>query len=177
MRRLATASTVRRVLAALADAATGPGDVFLAGGATAVLIGWRETTLDIDLKFDPEPPGVFAAIPAIKDTLDVNIELAAPDDFIPPLPDWRERSLPIEARGSVRFFHYDLRMQALAKIERGHAQDLQDVRALLGRGLVTRAELSAGLRAIEPGLARYPAIDPGSFRRKVEEFAPGRSDG
>ena len=27
-----------------------------------------------------------------KDTLDVNVELAAPDQFIPALPGWRERS-------------------------------------------------------------------------------------
>ena len=49
----------------------------LVGGASAVIIGWRETTLDVDLKLDPEPPGVFEAIALAKDALAINVELAA----------------------------------------------------------------------------------------------------
>ena len=70
----------------------------------------------------------------------------------------------------MSFFHYDLRAQALAKIERGHAQDVADVRAMIERGLVTREDLRAALASIEPGLLRYPAVDPSSLRRKVEAW-------
>ena len=55
------------------------------GDASAVLIAWRETTVDVDLKLAPEPNGVFAAIADAKAMLNINVELAAPDDFIPPL--------------------------------------------------------------------------------------------
>ena len=44
-----------------------------------MLIGWRETTVDADLKLDPEPAGVFEAIARLKDSLDINVELSAPD--------------------------------------------------------------------------------------------------
>lgn len=55
----------------------------MTGGASAVIYGWRESTVDVDLKFDPEPKGAFAMIPIIKDKLDINVELASPDLFIP----------------------------------------------------------------------------------------------
>ena len=65
----------------------------------------------------------------LKDRLDVNIELASPDDFIPALPGWQERSTFIAQVGKVTFLHYDFYAQALAKIERGHDFDLSDVRS------------------------------------------------
>src|SRR5215470_6549987 len=66
--------------------------VYFTGGATAVLMGWRDTTIDVDLRFEPELDELFRALPDIKENLDINVELAAPSDFIPPLPGWRERS-------------------------------------------------------------------------------------
>jgi hypothetical protein len=36
----------------------------------------------------------------------------------------------------VRFLHHDLYAQALAKLERGHDRDLDDVDQMLARGLV-----------------------------------------
>ena len=61
----------------------------------------------------------------------MNIELAAPDQFIPELPEWRDRSQFIESIGKVDFYHYDFYSQALAKLERGHDRDLKDVTYLI----------------------------------------------
>ena len=47
---------------AIAARTKGPGTLFLTGGASAVLIGWRGMTVDIDLKADPEPVGLFDSI-------------------------------------------------------------------------------------------------------------------
>mgnify|MGYP001603166300 CR=1 FL=1 len=93
MRTPADATKIQRFLRELGTRARGPGRVYLAGGATALLHGWRASTADVDLKLDPEPAGVFEAIARLKDELDLNVELASPDDFIPPAPDWRERSV------------------------------------------------------------------------------------
>jgi len=60
--------------------------------------------------------------------------------------------------------------QALAKIERGHAQDLSDVRTMLDRGLVSAKHLRTEFAAIAPKLYQYPAIDPAAFARAVAEF-------
>lgn len=175
MRGACDAAKIRRFMQALGARATGPGRCYLTGGATAVLHGWREATVDIDVKFLPEPRGVFEALGRLKDELDVNVELASPDDFIPALPGWESRSRYIESAGPVEFFHYDFAAQALAKIERGHDRDRADVHAMLERELVSRADLRALFTEIEPALNRYPAIDPDAFRAKLER-ALGEDD-
>src|SRR5437762_985037 len=137
MRRRVSVDTLKQFMQELAKAARSPGKVYLTGGATALLLGFRDQTIDIDLKLDPEPEGVFEAIAYLKDRLQLNVELASPDDFIPSAPDWRERSRPIQTINRLEFLHYDFSLQALAKLERGHAQDLEDVTSLLRGGYVT----------------------------------------
>jgi hypothetical protein len=154
-------------MTALARRVNGPGRIYFTGGGTAVLHGWRDTTIDLDLKAEPEPPGFFEAIAALKDEIDLNIELASPDDFLPPLPGWQERSIFIARRGDVDFYHYDLYAQALSKIERGHARDIEDVEALLARQLVLPERLLELFRIIEPELIRYPSVDPSFLRAAV----------
>ncbi len=163
----AGADGVRELMRRLGQAATGPGRIYLVGGSSAVLVGWRETTVDIDLKLDPEPEGVFEAIARAKESLNINVELAAPDDFIPPLPGWRERSPFIDRYGSVDYYHYDFYAQALAKLERGHELDWSDVREMGRRGLIRASRLVELYESVEAAMVRYPAIDPPSFRRKV----------
>ncbi|MEO8425798.1 MAG: hypothetical protein ABI651_01670 [Verrucomicrobiota bacterium] len=157
-------------LARLGASAKTPGACFLTGGSSAILLGWRETTIDVDLKFDPEPAGVFEAIPALKRELSINVELASPADFIPPLAEWRERSRSIGKFGKLEVYHYDFLSQALAKLERGHAKDLLDVTEMLRRKLATAEDLFSHAQAICPQLKRYPAVDEESFMRRVKEF-------
>lgn len=169
MRRLVDEEGIWRFMRALGAVAERDVRLYFTGGATAVLLGWRPSTVDIDIKLDPERDEILRAIPKLKDQLQVNVELASPDGFIPPLPGWQDRSAFIGREGRLSFYHYDLYSQALAKIERGHSQDRGDVREMLERGLIDRAELMRRFDEIEPELYRYPAIDPGSFRRAVEE--------
>lgn len=152
---------------------TGPGRIYLTGGASALLEGWRASTVDVDLKLDPEPPGIFEAIARIKNDLDLNIELASPDQFLPPLPGWRDHSTFITRVGDVEFYHYDFRAQALSKLARAHDRDLLDVKAMLERGLVDREVLLQALEEIRPGLVRYPALDPERFEARVRDFLEG----
>ncbi|MEM7394698.1 MAG: DUF6036 family nucleotidyltransferase, partial [Verrucomicrobiota bacterium] len=119
--------TVLKLLKELGKNCRGPGVVYVTGGGSAVIVGWRETTIDVDLKFQPEPAGIFDAIPRLKNELNLNIELAAPDDFVPALPGWKERSQWIATHQEVDFFHFDFYTQALSKIERGHSKDRADV--------------------------------------------------
>jgi len=126
--------------------------------------------VDVDLKLDPEPPGIFEAIGRLKNELDVNVELASPEQFLPLLPDWQSRSTFIEKHGQVEFFHYDFRAQALSKLARGFDRDVGDVRAMLARQLVSREELNEALDAIRPDFLRYPALDREAFERRVREF-------
>jgi len=166
-RETSNADKVRELMRFLGREATGPGRVYLVGGASAVLIGWRDTTIDIDLKLAPEPAGVFSAIARAKNALNINVELASPDDFIPTLPNWQGRCVFIERRGQVDFLHYDFYAQTLAKIERGHEQDRHDVEAMLSLKLVDPKRLLHLFEAIEPELERYPAVCASSMRNKV----------
>ena len=144
------------------------GCVYFTGGATALLIGWRSTTIDIDLVLGSDADHLLLLVPALKEELELNVELASPSDFIPELPGWQDRSRFIQREGRVDFFHYDFYAQALSKVERGHAQDLGDVRAMLERDLIDAAAARALFGRIEPELYRYPAINPKTFRREVE---------
>ena len=127
MRELADAERLRRFLRELAQEAEAEAAVYLTGGATAVLLGWRDTTIDADILIVPEQDALYRALPRLKEELRLNVEIASPAHFIPELPGWRERSVPIERRGRVAFFE-----------------------------------------AIQPQLHRYPAVDPPSFRKRLE---------
>ncbi len=155
---------------ALGKRVRGPGTVYLTGGATALLFGWREKTIDIDIKAEPEPPGFFEAIAELKDTLDTNVELASPDLFIPEVPGWRDRSPLIQRSGQVDFRHFDFYSQVLAKLERGHERDMNDVFEFKKQRLVDPKKLLELFTQIRPQLKKFPSIDELSFAKTVEDF-------
>ena len=146
--------------------------MFLVGGTSAVLVGWRNATVDVDLVMRPESDALLRAIPALKERLNINVELASPDQFIPVPPGWEERSPWVAQIGRLTIRHYDFVAQALSKIERGHTRDLADVQAMVARRLITPLQVRDQFARIEPDLYRFPAIDPASFRAAVDEALP-----
>ena len=135
-----------------------------------MLIGGRDRTVDIDCKFDPEPQGIYEALSQAKEELNINIELASPDHFIPPLPDWAKRSRFIGKYGKLDVYHYDFYSQALAKIERGLQRDLEDVENMVQHGLIERRKVGEFFQKIVGHLMKYPGIDQEAFSKKVERF-------
>jgi len=174
MRTLVDEDRIREFMEALAESSGSSGRIYFTGGVSAVLLGWRSTTVDVDLKLVPDSDELLRAIPRLKEKLSLNVELASPDQFIPELPGWRERSVFIAQIGRLSFLHYDFFSQALSKLERGHVKDLLDAEEMLRRGLIERGELLRLFTAIEQELYRYPAIDPPSFRAAVEELVVNR---
>lgn len=170
MRELTTIYSISEFMKALGRVARSSSRVYFTGGTSAVLLKWREATVDIDLRFDPELDELYRAIPGLKERLKVNVELASPSDFIPELPNWKDRSIFINREGNVDFYHYDFYSQALSKIERGHKKDLDDIDAMFQRNLIERDKLRELFEAIEPMLYRYPAIDADTFARAVSDF-------
>jgi curved DNA-binding protein CbpA len=106
-------------------------------------------TADLDIKFVSEVD-LGPVLSELKQRLNLNIELASPDLFIPPLPGWEERSEFIQREGKLDFFHFDLYSQALSKIERGFDRDLDDVAAMIKTAGVDRARLLEFFLAIKP---------------------------
>ena len=154
----------------LGNTARGPGRVYIVGGSTALLLGIREMTIDVDIKLDPEPLGVFESIARLKEQLSINVELASPDQFIPAIRGWQERSEFIARYGQVEFCHYDFYGQALAKIQRNYANDVEDARALIRLGKVDRSRLGDYFEEIKPELIRYPQINIKEIQRRVVDF-------
>jgi hypothetical protein len=177
MRELTARENLLRFMRALGAAAADDACVYFTGGATAVLLGWRETTIDIDVELVPDRGDLLRAIASLKDELRINVELASPAHFIPPLPGWETRSVFITREGRVSFYHYDFYAQALAKIERSHAQDQADVLTMFREKRVERERLRELFEAIAGELHRYPAINASAFRRAVDDalatFDPG----
>jgi len=162
---------LRAFMKAIAADARETSRVYLTGGASAVLRGWRASTLDIDLKIIPENDRLLRALPDLKEKLHINVELASPADFVPELPGWQDRSLFIVREGPLSFHHYDFYSQALSKLERGHRKDLADVDSMLRDGLVDPKTLLGLFERVAGELYRYPAIDPRTLRAAVERFA------
>jgi hypothetical protein len=158
---------VTAFLEALAGWTTAPTTLYLVGGATAVIEGWRANTIDIDLVLRPEDEGALRALPRLKEELDVNVELASPLDHLPELPDWQERSPFVAQVGPLTVRHFDPYSQALAKLERGFSQDIADVRAMVERYMVEPARLAELFDAIADTLYRFPTVDPGRLRGLV----------
>ena len=83
---------LRELARQLGRVTSGETTVYLTGGASAVIEGWRASTVDVDLRLEPDRNELMRALPGLKETVGVNIELASPPDFIPELPGWGERS-------------------------------------------------------------------------------------
>lgn len=101
MRPSVDSQKIQRLMQVLGREAQGSGCIYFTGGASALLIGWRSSTVDVGIRLDPEPPGIFQAIAKLKQELNINIELASPQDFLPPLPGWRDRSVFIGKQGQI----------------------------------------------------------------------------
>jgi hypothetical protein len=167
MRRRADRARIQRLFDTLGRRLRQPHILYLAGGASAVLVGWRDTTIDVVLRPEPDSDDLLRAVAELKDRLDVNIELASPLDFLPELSGWRERSPTVSYHGPVHVRHLDFRLQGLAKLERGFEQDIADVRAMLDQRLVTAAELRDGLDELRGELYRFPAADAQALERRL----------
>lgn len=175
MRDPADSERIRSLAAALGTVAPQGTRIYLTGGATAVMEGWRDSTLDVDILVEPESDEVLRSIAEVKEELGINVELASPLDFLPELPEWRERSRSRFREGNVTVYDFDFYSQALSKLERGFELDLADVDEMVRRALVAPGRLAELFAAIEPEIHRFPAVDPPTLREKVERLAAEQS--
>jgi len=143
--------------------------IFLVGGGTAVLAGWRSSTIDADLHADDE--AVFRDIQDIKERLQVNVELARPEDFVPALAGTEARHVLIETIGRVSFYCYDPYAQLLSKVVRGFRKDMLDAQSFITSGMVEPERFRSLVHGIpEAAYARYPALSQRAVLEAVDAF-------
>jgi len=143
--------------------------VYIVGGGTAVLCGWRSSTIDADLYAEREE--VFRDIQGIKERLRLNVEFVRPEHFVPPLAGTDGRHVFVERIGNVEFYHYDPYAQLLSKIVRGFRKDLLDARRFVASGMVDPEAFRALVAAIPTSAyARYPNLTRAAVVDAVEAF-------
>lgn len=171
LRRRLTSEGLQELMRELARSAMGRRSyrVYLVGGGTAVLLGWRESTIDADLYSDRDE--IFRDIQGIKERLQLNVEFVRPEDFVPALAGTAERHVFIKAEGKVSYYHYDPCAQLLSKIVRGFRQDLQDAEKFLATGMVGAEHFRALVDEIpESAYAGYPALTRQAVMDAVDAF-------
>lgn len=171
MRRELTRETLWELMRALARGAPAGETirVYVLGGGSAVLAGWREATIDADLF--AERDDVFRDIQAIKEALRLNVEFARPEHFVPALAGSEDRHRFIDRIGTIDFYHYDPYAQLLSKVVRGFRKDVLDARNLVGNGWVDPRRFRELVEAIpDESYARYPALNRDAVLAAVEQF-------
>lgn len=148
---------------------TGSYEVYFVGGGTAVYLGWRPSSVDVDVYSDKD--AVFRDVQKIKEDLQINIEFARPEHFVPPLKGSNGRHVPIETIGRVAFFHYDPYAQVLSKVVRGFKRDLEDAGQFIRTGMVDPAKLRSLIAGIpDSTFAKYPTLSRTAIENAVEGF-------
>jgi len=71
MRPPVDAARVRALARELSNAAREPTTLYLTGGATAVIEGWRPSTVDVDLRLEPDSDALLRRIAEVKNQLGV----------------------------------------------------------------------------------------------------------
>ena len=143
--------------------------VYFVGGGTAVYLGWRRSSIDVDLCSDQDV--VFRHIQEIKERLNINIEFARPEDFVPPLKGTASRHVLIEPVGRITFYHYDPYAQLLSKVVRGFQRDLEDAKQFIDSGLVDPKKFRSLVAAIPASAyAGYPALSRSAVDDAVDIF-------
>ena len=147
----------------------GPYRVYLVGGGTAVLAGWRPSSVDADLFSEQEQ--VFRDIQRIKERLDVNVEFARPEQFVPELEGTADRHVFIETIGPVSYYHYDPYAQTLSKVVRGFRRDVEDAGHFISSGMVDPDRLRALVEQIpSSSYFRYPNLSRAAVKEAVDQF-------
>jgi len=163
------AGRIRRLARELGRVVAPGTRMYLTGGATVVLEGWRDSTVDIDVRFEPDSDAALSRIRDLKEEPTLNVELASTLDFLPPLPGWEERSRFRLREGQPRGLRLQPYSRALSKLQRGF--DLEDVTNLIDSGQVEPVRLGELFEAIESDLFRFPAADGGALRTAVASLA------
>jgi hypothetical protein len=168
----ADAGRVRGFLEALGREFPGAARLYLSGGEGMVLRGLRAVTEDLDITYDVAPADHarwHVALRTLKERLNINVEEAGPGDFIPLPPGHEARSEFVGRYGRVDVFLLDPYSVALAKLDRGHQRDLDDVRALLAADVLRPSELRRLAGAILPDYPRKSLrADPARLLRHLE---------
>jgi len=152
------------------------GRLYLVGGAALIHAGVRPgVTLDIDIHVGSENEGdLIVGIQRLIQQMQINIEFASPQDFIPLPAQWEAHAQYVGRYGQIDVFYFDFYSIALSKIERGTTRDIEDVRLLIQQQRIRLDELDTAYQEVfaQLGKGRYPKITPERFAERYAAVRP-----
>lgn len=149
------------------------GTIYLVGGSSLLLVSAKESTFDIDLKFEVPPEYHTEFIRCLRQVgreLQMPVEQASPDQFIPLPQGYQERRRFIGHFGKLEVFHFDFYSVALSKLHRSNEKDFADVINMLHQGLLELSTLERYFQEILPQYENLLSADPDSFQRRFALF-------
>jgi hypothetical protein len=173
MRRGVDKPAIESFLQQLGRSFRKPARLYLVGGAALVHLGIRPGfTQDIDVQVvGPNEGDLIVAIQKLIEHMQINIEFAAPGDFIPLPSQWEAHARFVGRYGTIDVFYFDFYSIALSKIERGTTRDIADVKLLVQQGIITLDELDQAYQEVlaQLGKGRYPRVTPQHFTRRYQD--------
>ncbi|GAC1361812.1 MAG: hypothetical protein NVS2B12_05900 [Ktedonobacteraceae bacterium] len=146
------------------------GRLYLVGGAALVHAGVRPGfTQDIDIQVGGANEGdLIISIQRLIQQMQINIEFASPQDFIPLPTQWEANAQYIGRYGQIEVFYFDFYSIALSKIERATTRDIEDVKLLVQQKRIALDELDTSYQEVlaQLGKGHYPKITPERFAER-----------
>ncbi len=143
------------------------GRLYLVGGAALVHAGIRSGfTQDIDIQVgETNEDDLIITLQQLAKQMQINIKFASPSDFIPVPSQWEMNTRYVGRYGSIDVFYFDFYSIALSKIERGSANDINDVMLLVQQGIIELEELDNAYNEVLPRVGKRPynRLDPQKF--------------
>ena len=172
MRRGVDKAAIESFLQQLGRSFHKPARLYLVGGAALVHLGIRPGfTQDIDVQvYGANEGDLIVTIQKLIEHLQINIEFAAPGDFIPLPLQWESHAQFVGRYGTIDVFYFDFYSIALSKIERGNDRDITDVKLLIQHGMINYDELDITYQEVlaQLGKGRYPRITPQRFAERYQ---------
>lgn len=166
-----TEQTIIEFLSRLGEVYQGEGTLYLLGGSAMCLLGSPRQTEDIDYTFastEELDMGLEASINQLAGEMQLDMELAPIDEFIPLPIDADKRHQLIGRYGKLTVYTYDPYSIALSKVSRGFDSDLEDVLFLLNRGMIEMSRLEVFVTAAIPEALGFD-IDPQEMKQYLAE--------
>lgn len=174
MRKKIDAEQLKKFLQRLGQIYRRPGTIYLVGGSSLLLVGAKENTFDIDLKIDVDlqyHTEFLNCVRRLINEMDVNVEPASPDEFLPLPAGYQDRRRFIARYGSLDVYHFDFYSVALGKLQRGNEKDYADVINMVRVKLIGLETLEQFFAEILPQLEGFSLrSDPAAFKRKFGLF-------
>lgn len=153
-----------------------PGRLYLVCGAALVHAGVRPGfTQDINIQVGGANESEFIiGIQRLIQQMQINVEFASPQDFIPLPSQWEAHAQFVARYGQIDVFYFDFYSIALSKIERGTTRDIEDVKLLVQQQRIELNELDAAYQEVfaQLGKGRYLKVTPERFAERYASIRP-----